>query len=88
MRRRANICLTSSFHDVAPGDDTYEDAKAAYFKATSSALSSADGVIRRLITLSVDRAADSRWRDVLQVPPVAEMVRRLQPLQAFLKDPG
>lgn len=88
MRRRANVCLHSTFHDVAPGDDTYEDAKAAYIKAASKALSAADMVLRRLITLSVDNAADKRVCNVLDVPQVAEMVRRLQPLQAFLKAPG
>lgn len=89
MRRTARICLESSFHDLHPRDDTYEDARAAYTKAALAAISAANRVVRRLIVLDVDRRTyDRPGPTIIAAELVGEMVRRLQPLQAFLDHPG
>ena len=89
MRRKARVCLESNFHDLEPNDDTYADAHAHYMKAAGIALTQAEAMIKRLIQLDVDtRLQDPSELRVLTAPPVADMVRRLQPLQAFLDSPG
>lgn len=89
MRRKSRVCLESSFHDLAPSDDTYADAHAAYLKSASRALSLADSITRRLVALDVDnRTSNPTALRIMTAPSVADMVRRLQPLQVFLDDPG
>ncbi|MFY7865067.1 hypothetical protein [Roseateles sp.] len=89
MRRKARVCLESNFHDLAPSDDTYADAYAHYMKSAGVALTQAEAMTKRLIQLDVDtRTQDPSEQRVMTAPPVADMVRRLQPLQAFLDNPG
>ncbi len=89
MRRKARVCLEANFHDLAPNDDTYADAYHHYMKAAGNALGLADMMTKRLIQLDVDaRTQDPAAPRLMSAPALADMVRRLRPLQAFLDDPG
>lgn len=89
LRSKCNVCQASQFLSMSPTDDTYDDTKAAYLKAARRARSIADSFTSRLIILDVGTRSQQNPADrFMAVPEVAEMVRRLHPLQAFLDDPG
>lgn len=89
MRSKCINCHASQFLSMSVSDDTYEDTKAAYLKAARRARSVADSVTSRLIVLDVtSRKAENPEERYMTVPQVADMVRRLHPLQAFLDNPG
>lgn len=89
MRKKANICLQSKVFELSRGDDLYEDTRATYDKAAKAAHSAADRIVKRLIELDVQARSESKpGPTLLAEKPIADMVRRLQPLQAFLDDPG
>lgn len=89
LRSKCNVCQASQFLSMPPSDDAFEDTRDAYQKAARRAHTIASSVISRLIVLDVSARRqgnpDERW---MAVPEVADMVRRLHPLQAFLDDPG
>lgn len=89
LRQKALFCEQSSFLTMSTSDDTYEDTRTAYIKAAKRACSLADGVVWRLIKLDIETRQLNQDRDrFMQVKEVAELVRRLHPLQAFLGNPG
>ena len=89
MRSKCLNCHASQFLSMSPSDDTYEDTKAAYLRAARRARSVADSITSRLIVLDINsRRAENSDERYMAVPQVADMVRRLHPLQAFLDNPG
>lgn len=89
LRSKCNACVTSNFLAMSPSDDTYEDTRSAYLKAARRARGLADSLTWRLIRLDVEsRSREQEDERYMRVPEVAELVRRLHPLQAFLDNPG
>lgn len=89
LRAKAASCEQSNFLGMSLSDDTYEDARAAYVKSAQQARGLADRFVWKLIQLDVQsRPAKRDEERYMQAPPVAELVRRLHPLQAFLDAPG
>jgi hypothetical protein len=89
LRSKAAVCEASNFLAMSQSDDTYEDTRAAYLKAAQRARSLADALTWRLIRLDVESRPKERDEDrFMRQREVAEMVRRLHPLQAFLDNPG
>jgi hypothetical protein len=89
LRAKAASCEQSNFLWMSPSDDTYEDTRAAYIKSAQQARGLADRLVWKLIQLDVQsRPAKRDEERYMQAPPVAELVRRLHPLQAFLDSPG
>lgn len=89
MRKKSATCKDSQFFDLEPSDDTYEDSKAAYLKAANRVFSIANGIIRQIVMMDVNaRSSDISSQSYMAAPEIAEMVRRLCPLQAFLDNPG
>ncbi|ALX46262.1 hypothetical protein AQ610_28215 [Burkholderia humptydooensis] len=89
LRQKATYCAESNFLMMATTDDTYEDTRAAYVKAARRARSLADSLVWRLIKLDVDsRHLKQEAHRFMRVHEVAELVRRLHPLQEFLDNPG
>lgn len=89
LRAKAASCEQSNFLGMSPSDDTYEDTRAAYLKSAQQARGLADRLVWKLIQLDVQsRPAKRDEERYLQAPAVAELVRRLHPLQAFLDAPG
>jgi len=89
LRSKAASCEQSNFLGMSPTDDTYEDTRAAYLKSAQQARGLADRLVWKLIQLDVQsRPAKRDEERYMQAPPVAELVRRLHPLQAFLDAPG
>lgn len=89
MRQKAAYCEQSNFLIMAASDDTYEDTRTAYLKAAQRARSLADSIVWRLIKLDVESRGLKQDVDrFMRVKEVAELVRRLHPLQAFLDNPG
>lgn len=86
---KSKTCKDSSFWNLSPSDDTFEDTREAYLKAARRARDLADQLTKQVIARDVNsRVRFSAGPQYLKEPPVAEMVRRLHPLQAFLDDPG
>lgn len=89
LRSKAAYCEGSNFLGMANSVDGFEETKDAYMKAASKVYGIADAFTWRLICLDVaSRPAGRREDRFLEVSQVAEMVRRLHPLQAFLDNPG
>jgi hypothetical protein len=89
LRSKAAYCEGSNFLGMSSSDDSFEETKAAYAKAAGRAYTIANSFTWRLITLDVScRALGNKADRFMQAPAVAEMVRRLHPLQAFLDNPG
>lgn len=89
LRSKAASCEQSNFLALAPSDDTYEDTRSAYLKSAQQARGLAERLVWKLIQLDVQsRPANRDEERYMQAPPVAELVRRLHPLQAFLDSPG
>lgn len=89
LRQKAAYCEQSNFLTMATTDDTYEDTRTAYIKAAQRARSLADSLVWRLIKLDVESRALKQDLDrFMRAKEVAELVRRLHPLQAFLDNPG
>lgn len=89
LRQKSAFCEQSSFLGMSPSDDTYEDTRGAYIKAAQRARSLADSLVWRLIQLDIETRSQKRDDDRLMlVKEVAELVRRLHPLQALLDNPG
>lgn len=89
LRSKCTVCHASQFLAMSPTDDTYEDTKAAYLKAARRARALAESLTRQLIMLDVSsRRTDNPLERYMQAPQVADMVRRLHPLQAFFDNPG
>lgn len=89
LRAKAASCEQSNFLAMSPSDDTYEDTRAAYRKSAQQARGLADRLVWKLIQLDVQSRPAKRDDDrYMGAPPVAEMVHRLHPLQAFLDAPG
>jgi hypothetical protein len=89
LRAKAASCEQSNFLGMSPSDDTYEDTRTAYLKTAQQARGLADRLVWKLIQLDVQsRPAKRDEERYMQAPPVAELVRRLHPLQAFLDVPG
>ena len=85
LRTKAASCEQSNFLGMSPLDDTYEDAHAAYLKSAQQARALADRLVWKLIQLDVQSRSAMRDEErYMQAPPVAELVQRLHPLQAFL----
>lgn len=89
LRAKAASCEQSNFLGMSTADDTYEDTRAAYLKSARQARSLADRFVWKLIQLDVESRSANRDEDrYMQAREVAELVRRLHPLQAFLDAPG
>lgn len=89
LRAKAASCEQSNFLGMSPSDDTYEDTRAAYLKSAQQARGIADRLVWKLIQLDVQtRPAQRDEERYMQAQPVAELVLRLHPLQAFLDAPG
>ncbi len=89
LRQKAAYCEQSNFLTLASSDDTYEDTKTAYLKAAQRARSLADSLVWRLIKLDIETRHLKQDADrFMRAKEVAELVRRLHPLQAFLDNPG
>lgn len=89
LRQKAAYCEQSNFLFMAASDDAYEDTRTAYLKAAQRAHSLADSLVWRLIKLDVESRGLKQDTDrFMRDKEVAELVRRLHPLQAFLDDPG
>lgn len=89
LRSKCITCRDSQFWRLSPSDDAYGDARDAYLKAARRARSIADSLTRQLIRLDIDsRERNNPKERYLSPQPVAEMVLRLHPLQAFLDAPG
>ncbi|BEU98653.1 hypothetical protein ACDW_43590 (plasmid) [Acidovorax sp. DW039] len=89
LRQKALYCEKSNFLTMATSDDTYEDTRTAYIKAAQRARTLADGLVWRLIKLDVETRHLKQDADrFMRAKEVAELVRRLHPLQAFLDNPG
>lgn len=89
LRAKAASCEQSNFLAMSLSDDTYEDARTTYVKSAQQARGLADRFVWKLIQLDVQsRPAKRDEERYMQAPPVAELVRRLHPLQAFLDAPG
>ena len=89
LRAKAASCEQSNFLAMSLSDDTYEDARTTYVKSAQQARGLADRFVWKLIQLDVQsRPAKHDEERYMQAPPVAELVRRLHPLQAFLDAPG
>ncbi|MBP0625409.1 hypothetical protein [Cupriavidus consociatus] len=89
LRAKSVICRESPYLGMSTSDDTYEDSQAAYLRAARRARSVADSLTADLIRIEL--AARERKEGspgYLNEPAVADMVRRLHPLQAFLDKPG
>lgn len=89
LRQKAAYCEQSNFLAMAASDDTYEDTRTAYLKAAQRARSLADSLVWRLIKLDVESRPLKQDADrFMRAREMAELVRRLHPLQAFLDNPG
>lgn len=89
LRSKCITCRDSQFWRLGPSDDAYGDAREAYLKAARRARTIADSLTRQLIRLDIDsRERNNPKERYLSSQPVAEMVLRLHPLQAFLDAPG
>lgn len=89
LRQKAVYCEQSNFLTMAASDDTYEDTRTAYLKAAQRARSLADSLVWRLIKLDVESRELKQDEDrYMHAREVAELIRRLHPLQAFLDNPG
>ncbi len=89
LRVKAEACESSGFLAMSAGDERFKDAKEAYLKDARKAYGLASHLTEKLIRLDVDTRAQERDdQRYMQVPAVADMVRRLFPLQAFLDRPG
>lgn len=89
LRQKALYCEQSNFLTMATSDDTYEDTRTAYIKAAQRARTLADSLVWRLIKLDVETRHLKQDADrFMRAKEVAELVRRLHPLQAFLDNPG
>lgn len=89
LRQKALFCEQSNFLTMATSDDTYDDTRTAYIKAAQRARSLADSLVWRLIKLDVETRQLNQDRErFMRVKEVAELVRRLHPLQAFIDNPG
>lgn len=86
---KAKTCKDSTFWNLSPSDDMFEDTKEAYLKAARRAHDLAERLTKQVIVRDINsRERFAAGPLYLKEPPVAEMVRRLHPLQAFLDDPG
>lgn len=89
MQSKARLCLNSPFLTMASGDESFEDTRDAYLKAANVAKGHATSLTGTLIRLDLNSRSRSDVADRhMAAKPVATMVRRLYPLQAFLDDPG
>jgi len=89
LRQKAAYCEQSNFLTMATSDDIYEDTKTSYLKAAQRARTLADSLVWRLIKLDVEtRHLEQNADRFMAAKEVAELVRRLHPLQAFLDNPG
>lgn len=89
LRQKAMYCEQSNFLTMAPSDDTYKDIQTTYLKAARQARNLVDSLVWCLIRLDVESRALKRPSDrFMRVNEVAELVRRLHPLQVFLDSPG
>lgn len=89
LRAKAASCEQSNFLGMSSSDDAYEDTRAAYQKSARQARGLADRLVWKLIQFDVEsRDAKREEERYMQAPAVAELVRRLHPLQAFLDAPG
>jgi hypothetical protein len=89
LKSKSNACVMSNFLAMSPSDDTYADTQMAYIKSARRARGLAESLTWRLIRMDVESRPRERDEErYLRVPQVAELVRRLHPLQAFLDNPG
>ncbi len=89
MRKHAALCLKTPVHLLRPTDDSYDDELAAFKKRANTALTAATRLTKRLIQLDIEARSDLRPEPTLMAQAaVADMVRRLFPLQAFFDTPG
>jgi hypothetical protein len=89
LRIKAEACEASTFLAMSAGDERYKDVKDAYLKEARQAYTLANRFTSKLIRFDIDSRAQGRDEErYMQAPAVAEMVRRLHPLQAFLDNPG
>jgi hypothetical protein len=89
LRVKALSCERSDYYQMSLSDETYELAKEAFIRAARRVKSLADQLAWKLIQLEVDsRTKGLDERRVMTAVPVAEIIRRLYPLQAFLDNPG
>jgi hypothetical protein len=89
LRAKATSCEQSNFLGMSRSDETYEGTRATYVKSAQQARGLADRLVWKLIQLDIQSRPSMRDEErYMQAPPVAELVRRLHPLQAFLDMPG
>ena len=89
LRVKATLSQESPFLGMGVSDDAYEETRSTYLRSARRARALADGLTVGLIKLDLtSRALDRRDLRPLTAPSVAEMVRRLHPLQAFMDAPG
>lgn len=89
LRAKSASCEQSNFLGMSSSDDAYEDTKAAYLKSARQARGLADRLVWKLIQFDIESRDSNRDEErYMQVPVIAELVRRLHPLQSFLDAPG
>lgn len=89
MRKHAAHCAKSSVLQMRPTEDSYDDEVAAYKKRANAALTAATRLTKRLVQLDIDARSQLRPEpNIMAALPVADMIRRLFPLQAFFDNPG
>lgn len=89
LRSKCAHCASSNFLAMSPSDDTFEETKSVYLKAARKAQNVAESLTWRLVQLDVEgRARHQENERYMRIPEVAELMRRLHPLQMFLDDPG
>lgn len=96
--QKGKLCLTSEHQRLDNDDEDFDRLKEAFDEAAGKVLSRSNSIVRRLILLEYRRRGDpgplglmpaaTRHGNLLQVPQIADMCRRLYPLQCFLDDPG
>lgn len=96
--QKGKLCLTSEHHRLSGDDEDFDRLKEAFDEAAGKVLSKANSIVRRIINLEYRRRGDPgplglmpasvRQGNLLAIQPIADMCRRLYPLQCFLDDPG
>jgi hypothetical protein len=87
-RSKCQLCLRSDFQSLSPSNDDYAAQKNSYDLAAEQVLSMATRITRKVIDLDVRSRLDSERHRFTEEAVVADMVKRLFPLQAFADRPG
>jgi hypothetical protein len=87
-RSKCHYCLKSDFHQMSPAADDYEIQRELYLRAAGKALSMADRIVKKIISIEVRSRHRETVHRLMADPVVSDLVRRLYPLQAFVDRPG